>query len=407
MPHSLRGWPYPYQAGLTISNDAEFMNFSFFEDLMAFLNTRRETALGTGLGLEVTSSVFHFTCNPYNFSIFEGSDNRGLPSKHARRIDDYLRAGWVDTLHAYGDFDGHGGFHRTYAERCMDHLSKVGVKVPIFTNHGGVENIQNIGHDAEYHRGDHPNHSAYHSDLLDAMGVRYVWTDSMVIHNLHSEQDSWRTRLRGFRGQLQGANHQPYFNRTDKCILKSIILNDKSKKTGFVRFRGTGSNAPNLSSLGYQLSQIPWATFYKNSYGVVLYQHLGVLHKLNNICQASTIEAMKKRPEVFLIPFRFLSQESDAGRLWVVGCARFLNYLYIRDNIEVETDASGKIHLKSSLEVRDAQVDFQGVTVYIKPNLFNGLYHNHTRLEVLTNGPDETGEYSVSIPMRKLEDIWP
>ena len=78
-------------AGLTISNDAEFMSFGFFEVLMEFLNSKNNTPLGLGLGLEVTSSLFHFSANPYNFSVFKNDDYNAPFSTNASRIEDYLK----------------------------------------------------------------------------------------------------------------------------------------------------------------------------------------------------------------------------------------------------------------------------------------------------------------------------
>ena len=97
---NVRPWPYPFKAALTISNDAEYVSFNFFEELMTFLNTESQTSLGQGLGIEVTSSVFHFSANPYNFSVFKGASPDAKPSEYAHRIEEYLSGGWIDTLHA-------------------------------------------------------------------------------------------------------------------------------------------------------------------------------------------------------------------------------------------------------------------------------------------------------------------
>ena len=403
---SLRKWPYPYQAGITISNDAEFMSFEFFETLMSYLNTQTETALGRGLGLEVTSSVFHYSANPYNFSVFGGAEPYAARSEHASRIEEYLRAGWIDTLHAYGDFDHAGGFERIHAENCLEHLKQIGVSIYAFTNHGGVENIQNVGQDADYHRGDHKGHQAYHTDLWNDIGIRYVWTDSMVAHNLATPPLSIRKRLTKFRHAFNGFTPKGYFLPQDSGVLKPIVLNDKLEVYGFRRYRGTGANAPNLSSLGYQVSQIPWRKFYRDGEALVIYQHFGVLDRLNGCCAPASIEAVKQRPEMYLEPFRFLAKEFAEGRLWVLGCARFLDYIRLRDQIDVAYDNDGSVHLQLKAIISNPQEELQGVTIYIDPINFRGLFIKGSQITVQNNGPDYTGRYSVTVPVQKLSNIW-
>jgi hypothetical protein len=402
----LRSWPYPFQAGLTISNDAEFMSFEFFEELMAFLNTESQTTLGQGLGIEVTSSVFHFSANPYNFSIFDGAALDARLSQYAYRIDEYLRAGWIDTLHAYGDFDNAGGFERAHAVRCVEHLKKSGVSVNVFSNHGGIENIQNVGQDASYHRGDQKGHIAYHTDLWKEMGIRYAWTDSMVIQSLKMPSLAIRQRLSSFRRSLMGDAEKDYFKTQDTSILKTIQLNDDLNVVGFQRFRGTGANAPNLSSWGYQLAQIPWQEFYRNCEGLVLYQHFGVLYRINGRCTAGTIKAIKQRPEVYIAPFRFLAREYKEGRLWLAGCARFLNYLKMRDEIEVICGHDGFIRLQLNASASNPLEVLQGLTIYIDPVNFRGLLFKGAEIPVQFNGPDYSGRYSVTVPIQHLPNIW-
>lgn len=402
----LRSWPYPFQAGLTISNDAEFMSLEFFEELMAFLNTENQTTLGQGLGIEVTSSVFHFSPNSYNFSIFDGALPDAQLSQNAHRIDEYLRAGWIDTLHAYGDFDHVGGFERAHAVRCVEHLKKIGVSVNVFTNHGGIQNIQNVGRDASYHRGDHKGHSAYHTDLWKEMGIRYVWTDSMVTHRLKPLSLTIRQRLSSVRRSLTRNRAAEYFKTQDSGVLKTVQLNDELHVDAFRRFRGTEVNAPNLSSWAYQLAQIPWQEFYRNCEGLVLYQHFGVLHRINGRCTAATIQAIKERPEVYIAPFRFLAREYKEGRLWVAGCARFLNYLKMRDEIKFICGEDGFVRLQLNESFLNPQVALQGLTIYIDPTNFRGLLFRGAEIPVQFNGPDYTGRYSVTVPIQQLTNIW-
>lgn len=402
----VRAWPYPYRAGITISNDAEFMNLAFFETLMEYLNTDNLTAFGRGLNLEVTSSAFHFSANPYNFSFFDGIDPDFRASKCASRLAEYLKSGWIDTLHAFGDFDGFGGFQRQHAVACRDHLAELGVAIPVFTNHGGIENIQNVGRDAEYHRGDHAGHAAYHTDLWGDMGIRYVWTDSMVLHSLSTRHITIKQRIKGLFRAFSPVSRPSDLADHDSGVINTVELNDGLRVTGFHRFRGTGANAPNLSSVGCQLAQIPWNEFYQNGDGLVLYQHLGVLYRVNGRCTGATIEAVQGRPEVYLAPFRYLSRESADGRLWIAGCARFLQYLSMRESIIVNLREDGEVCLNTTESYKEPLEFLQGLTIYIDPGKFKRLLFEEEEIPVQYNGPDETGRYSVSVEVQKLPDIW-
>jgi hypothetical protein len=196
----LRALPYPFLGALSISNDVELLTFDFFEALMKFLNTRNKTLFGVGLGLEVTSSLFFYSANPNTFSYFSGADVRAKVNPVAKRLKDYLCSGWIDTNHAYGDFNQVDGFHRDHAIRCYDVLTKLNSRIKVFTNHGGADNIQNVGADAGYHCGDLKNHYAYHADLMRQHGVRYVWTDSMFTQKETSEVSySKRIKLKRLR----------------------------------------------------------------------------------------------------------------------------------------------------------------------------------------------------------------
>ena len=223
---NMRSLPYPYKAGVAISNDAEFMSPEFFEGLMAFLNSTGLTPLGSGLGLEVTSSAFFYSAHPYSFSYFEGAVVGGRETAFAARMEEYLRAGWIDTLHAYGDFDGLGGFQRAHAERTFDVLARMGATLPIYTNHGDSANVQNIGGDAAYHLGDVPGTTAYHTDLLKAHGVRYIWTDSAVT----GEPPVARGGLRRFVPTRK--------TKTAPAFMADWMLRDGNTMQRFVRFRG-------------------------------------------------------------------------------------------------------------------------------------------------------------------------
>src|SRR5207245_1300214 len=174
---------------------------------------------------------------------FRGCGPKMDKSAFSSRMREYLQSGWIDTNHAYGDFDGSGGFTREHAVACYEELGRLGVQLRVFTNHGSAANIQNVGKDADYHQGDNPRSAAYHADLMRANGIEYLWTDSLVV-----------ARPRRFS----------YLSRWPKksSLLSESELQDGTRWKSFMRFRSTGINAPNLSSVGHQLNQINLEYFY-------------------------------------------------------------------------------------------------------------------------------------------------
>ncbi|MBV9249951.1 MAG: ABC transporter ATP-binding protein, partial [Acetobacteraceae bacterium] len=145
---SVRSYPFPFRAAIAISNDCEFMNADCYRGLGNLLNKE--------LGLEVPASLFFFTTNSLchsSISYFDGTTAR--PSMDAPMLRDMAKAGWIDTIHAYGDFDT-GGFHRQMAIHVAEECAKHGLSFPIFSNHGSNKNLQNLGHLglANYQRGD-------------------------------------------------------------------------------------------------------------------------------------------------------------------------------------------------------------------------------------------------------------
>jgi len=379
--------PYPYKGAMTISNDAEFMSFEFFETFYSFLNSNKKTIFGDGLGLQVTSSLFFYSNKPYNLSYFNGIEVNSPKNGYAQRLCEYLKAGWIDTNHAYGDFDGIGGFQRAHAIRVLEEMNEKQIQILCFTNHGDTFNIQNIGTDASYHQGDRPDSRAYHADLLHQLGTRYIWTDSAIF-----------------------ARKSKRFLRISHLTIKPVIvkrrLQDGQEFLVFNRFRSTGANAPNLSSLGYQIEQVNLEELYRKRGIIVLYQHLGVLGRNSGKCIPATIEAVRSRPEVFLAPWYRLAREVHEGRLWLPALHVLLRYCEMLLFTGLVRREDNAIEVVIERVIPDPEEYFQGLTFYIDTRDSVSLIYCGRQIPIVYNGPDETGRYSVTVPIRKKEDIW-
>ncbi|MCS6947721.1 MAG: hypothetical protein NZM12_08915 [Steroidobacteraceae bacterium] len=398
----VRRWPYPYWAAVSISNDSDFCRFDYFEAFMQLCNTLRATPLGSGLGIEVTSSFFFFSDPGRQFGYFAGLEPEAPLSEAAPRLADYITAGWLDANHAYGDFDGVGGFRRAHAERCFAEMSRLGADIRVFINHGDEKNTQCIGAEARHHFGDLPGDPAYHADLLTARGPTYVTSSAYTQGHVTDRPEKLSAvRKPSIRRWLLS-----FPSRLEQELLAPLWLRDGSRVTAFWRVRGTGVNAPNLSSLTYQVRLLDLEALYASEGVAVIYQHWGVLSKEAGRCVPASIEAVRGRPEL-LSGLRTLAREYHEGRLWVSGLQRLLDYCAMIGSTEVrEGETAGTLVLDCRIRTKSPLAFFQGLTIYVDPTVPVKVTYDGVDLPLVQNGPDQTGRYSVSVPLIKKPDIW-
>ncbi len=176
----IRSWPYPYRAALALCGDPDWQGFEAFLEWYRLLAAQ---------GLEAAGSFWMYQAGgegPQAFSYYEGLGE--LESPHAGFIRKGIRDGFMDSLHAYGDFNQRGGFHRGLAQRAVSELRRHGLAVPIWTAHGGAHNLQNyrpfgLGDVRRETNGDDTISwpcLEYHADLTEAIGVRYVWSGTRI-----------------------------------------------------------------------------------------------------------------------------------------------------------------------------------------------------------------------------------
>jgi hypothetical protein len=88
------------------------------------------------------------------------------------------RRGWIDSLHGLGDFSAAQPCTRDLARRAFETLAADGVKLQVWTNHGGSENVQNMVRPGTV--GDVPNSTCYLADLAMKYGIRYLWPSELT-----------------------------------------------------------------------------------------------------------------------------------------------------------------------------------------------------------------------------------
>jgi ABC-type polysaccharide/polyol phosphate transport system ATPase subunit len=321
-------WPQGYQAALAISSDVEFTSWKAFLDLQRLFQGRG------GLGLEIGFSMFFRTTHALCHGTFAfWKDQTFEPSSEAERLIELVRGGFIDTLHAYGDFDA-GGFDRSCAERVGEICDRHGIRFPVWTNHGSRFNLQNLGHVGlqNYQQGDVPGSPSYHLDLLRRMGMRFAWVDDGL---------------------------SPSIDAGDG-LLYSSQARDGSRLQLFRRFRGLpGREAPNARNLGEQVSENDIDKLVQRGGGGVIYQHLGCGGKLPD---GRFLENQAPYfDEVGMGRLHHISRLCSEGKLWVPRVSRLLAFAAARDALGIELEGG---RLIARLPVGFEESDLAGLVLW-------------------------------------------
>lgn len=322
---------------LAICSDIDQTTLERFVLLHRFLNTREETSLGRGLGLDVADSFWFYAPHgnapaATQMSFFAGMDWRER-SGSADQILRFIRGGWIDTLHSFGNFNEHpvgqpGSFTREHAERALAALEEAGVGVKIWSNHGNRNNIQNILREQHW-VGDQPGHHSRHSDLLRRFGIRFVWSSFMSadfrrdvpveLSKLRDDQFVWR------------------FSRQDYAFFRDVKGAEQLAARFGVPIRESDGGVLAVvwhpRALHVQLSSENLNELIEKGGYAVVGQHLGV-----------GVRGKALPPEAIRALHR-LKHAEEAGDILVARTSRLLEYAVAREHLRFETaqDAAGKI----------------------------------------------------------------
>jgi hypothetical protein len=239
------------------------------------------------------------------------------------------------------------------------------------------------------------------------MGSGRPWYVTTSVHSIgHVDEippPTGRVPARWPRSLLPG---KAVFRDGGERLLLPYRLQDGLDVSAFMRLRGTGFNAPNLGSLSYQVDLVDLEKLCRDGACAVLYQHWGVLHRAGRRCVPATVEEVSGRPEL-MSGLRRLASESHAGRLWVAGLQRLLDYVLMLENTSVRREERpGEFEVVSAVPVERPTEFFQGLTIYIDPAVESRVRYEGTFLPIHYNGPDHTGRYSVSVRRTTKENIW-
>lgn len=385
----IREIPYPYKGMMALSSDAEYTSFEILEFLIKFLNTNDKTPFGYGLGLKTSFSIFFYSDNPLHTSMYNSLKLNSKETKHAESLRSFIKEGYIDTNHAYGDFNIENNFTREHALKVYEMLERYSLTIPIYTNHGnGVEEAMrhNVGF-LSYHQGSDQDSPFYHMDLFSRNGGRYIWTDDWVFEK------------------------KPYISLDGKCFMSEDgrqlggvdkIIQRLHCKDGeyyfFKRYRSTRNIAPTFQTFNYQIESIDWEEFYRQSSVAVIYQHFGSFYVAEKNLPTS-LELLKKFP-YYLQGFYFLKQEQDKGNLLVRPTWDLLRYCEMYFSTKVDVEITDKEEIYSLTNYQDiCNLDFfRDLTIYIQnPRKTIKVIYKDKILDYVRNGLDRRAKYSISI----------
>ena len=371
-PVVVRPYPYPFVAAFALSNDVDGMNRAAFEDWHGFVSGAGETSYGPGLGLEVGDSFWVWAGDRKDeLAIYRQfpDDFDRVESPDVPRIVELARAGWLDTLHSFGNWRAPVGVDRetlgarAQAEYALETLDRLGVKPKVFVNHSmSPSNVGAIW--GTYQKGDDPKHPMYSVDLMRAAGLRYFWPDACVNmekfgDHLHYDSDGdlhdaiagypWSSWLR--RAGKVMDDDPPDFPRGAGDLRRLLVgmfnetilpvaAKDGRPILAFKRYRSP--YLPTSSTFPIQVTSRKLDLLERQGGAVVVYQHFGITslrgRAKSNAPGAKARSAPPVLDEHEAACWRDIAERRNAGRLFVATTARLLDWLWFRDRLVIDVE---------------------------------------------------------------------
>lgn len=403
----LRKFPYPYRAALTILSDFhDGLDAQSFLSMYRFLNTEDDTSLGKGIGLEVAAS-FWFYSPTSRFTYFDGYT--GKPSKYADLIRRLIHAGYIDSLHTYGDFT-EKRFTRKFAVDAVKELKQIGSKILVWVNHGDQNNTQSVNAAISHHRGAKVDAEEYHLDLLLDSGIRFLWNTHLTdiigqdrkikLQELPQLGRKHSFKFLGKIIKILSRVVRIHDINQSNILLRPFRLDDGQIAYAFKRFNNHPGNLWNgvrADDLPRQISSEVLKKLEEVEGYLIVYNHLeegfpwhtevvGALHNLAN--------AYRK------------------GKIFVTTTSRLLMYNLIHNHLRYSSEnRNGVWILRINPAIQDKVFrsydikleDLQGITFYTPDSQNAHVYLGDKEIQNIARNPrDFKGRESVSIPFIPL-----
>ena len=404
---TLRKYPYPYRSALTICSDIDFTTPEEFLEIHRFLNTQQRTSMGVGVGLEIGDSFWMYSAAPEpwrSLTLFNGLEP--VEGPWSEMILDFIRAGYLDCLHTYGDFNHYGGFRREMAVKAVDYLLDKGIQLRIWTNHGDLHNFQSINERLglgdlkqwQSANGDSFESVEYHMDLTRTLGITFLCGSRGVTQvwgqnrSLGLQEIFPLERMSDPVNYLRWLYHQlrpGVRSFMENSLLEGIELRDGNSLFAFKRYGRCQQDRSN--DLGKVLSEKNLARLVRDESVAILYTHMGKRLQL----EGPVI------PEEFQEGLRRLEAHFRERKVFVTTTSRLLNYLTVRRELSFVVVKS-EDHLRITLKSKTQAEALGGITFYVdspkRPRFFLG----EKELELQENPKDHLQRKSYSVPLTPL-----
>ncbi|MDR1439136.1 MAG: hypothetical protein LBJ10_03735 [Clostridiales bacterium] len=385
---AVRKFPYPYRSMASLSSDCDGVSIESFEQYHRFLNTHEDTQYGTGIGLDVADSFWVYSASENYGELMTyclGLDP-GAP-KDAAAIKKYVECGWIDSIHAMGEFSEFGGgetkFTRSLALSAWDGLLRDGISPIVWIDHGNEGNVQNFGsyspfNSSKYQRGDDRRSAAYyHADATLAGGIKYVW------HSRHSDRHAFDFPL-AVRTLRDGQNVWAFSRYT------SVVVN------GAIQWRW------HPDALWLEITEDKLSALAENwQYGMFAqhFAYYGADHKYSG----KDIKALRL----------LQNWQDDKEEILVARTSRLLEYATMQKYVEYEAAITDTLPRRGVTSINvlairdplfpDSSPDVErlrGLTFYCDEPAYAMILVNGARVdehEITRNEADSTGRKSISI----------
>jgi len=383
-----------------------------FLEIQRFLNTKKTTSMGEGVGLEIGNS-FYFYDEDGGFSYFSHDG-------HAKRvIIDLIRAGYIDCLHSYGDATR----RRDNILRALDVLDREDCKLDVWVNHYGARN--NLSRKFEYSlgecRGDDSSSNVYHADVTLQYGIRFAWVGGITrvigqspttnsLQSLSTVFDS-RYPLRSWVSTMKEIGKRAFGTWGDERYaihglneLTGVMqLGDGQKVHEFIRYcnHPTGIR-PGATSrgLGYVISRRALERLKGVQGFTIVYTHFGQNSDCRQVIASETQEALRN-----------LEREYRAGEIYVTTTSKLLNYYHACKYL-VWSHQQKEERTQITIDYLDDPVfgplhatvqQLQGLTFYVPDSRRVDVYLRGIELKGIQRNPaDDCGVESVTMPLTHL-----
>ncbi len=396
---SIRKHPYPYLATLAISSDCDRTDDADeFLTLMRYLNTPDSTVMGPGLDLEIGYSFWFFDAlGSSRFTVF--IDTSFEMSSAEPVIKDFIRAGYIDFLHTYGEFSL-GGFRREFAESAVSYLRRNDLKILTWINHGPPTNCENVG-ELKFQLGDNPETPCYHLDLLKEAGFIFFGLYDVTHIVGQDRAPGFIDVLKGFKDasiyflKLRTSRFKSYLKNS---LIEFHVFDDGDTGLRFVRFISKFGEVERTcaGNLYRQISPDVLNELEENHGFMIVYTHLGDNAGPPEYFNDSTKAALA-----------FLAREFHGKRLLVATTTRLLKLSVAVNFLDWElltSDDSIFIKIKGVKGIGKPDKSFyDGLTFYTPSPERTEIFIYGKRTEKVNNPPDESGRRSVSIPWKRLK----